>query len=103
MTREYFNERLKSELRYYYWSKCEHEIIVAPWIGSDDAAIKVDIYDQVMNNWERFTDYVWQAFDWTEENDDVAYRDFYNYVSGVTDLANELIRKLDKKVDEARN
>lgn len=65
MTREYFDERLKTELRCYYWSKCEHEIIVAPWIGSDDAAIKVDIYDQVMNNWERFTDYVWQ---WYKEN-----------------------------------
>lgn len=37
-----------------------------------------------------------EAFDWTEENDDAAYRDFYNYVSGVTDLTNGLIRKLDK-------
>ena len=65
MSREYFNERLKSELMFYYWSKCEHEIIVAPWIGSDDAAIKVDIYDQVMNNWEHFSNYVWQ---WYKEN-----------------------------------
>ena len=65
MSREYFNEKLKSELMFYYWSKCEHEIIVAPWIGSDDAAIKVDIYDQVMNNWEHFSDYVWQ---WYKEN-----------------------------------
>lgn len=37
-----------------------------------------------------------EAFDWTEENNDAVYRDFYNYVSGVTDLANGLIRKLDK-------
>ena len=37
-----------------------------------------------------------EAFDWTEENNDAAYRDFYNYVSGVTDLANGLIRKLEK-------
>lgn len=44
-----------------------------------------------------------EAFDWTEKDNDAAYRDFYNYVSGVTDLANGLIKKLDKKVDEARN
>ena len=65
MTREYFNKKLKNELMFYFWSKCEHEIIVAPWIGSDDAAIKVDIYDQVMNNWEHFSDYVWK---WYKEN-----------------------------------
>ena len=27
-----------------------------------------------------------EAFDWTEENN-AEYRDFYNYVSGVTDFA----------------
>lgn len=44
-----------------------------------------------------------EAFDWTEKDNDTTYRDFYNYVSGVTDLAELLIRELDKKVDEARN
>lgn len=40
-----------------------------------------------------------EAFDWTDEEDDAAYRDFYNYVSGVTYLANGLIRKLGKTED----
>lgn len=40
-----------------------------------------------------------EALKWTEENNNATYtyRDFYNYVSGISDLANELIRKLDKK------
>ena len=68
MTREYFDEKLKRELLYYFWSKSEHEIVVAPWIGKEEAAIKVDIYTQVMNNWEQFSDYVWR---WYKENWDV--------------------------------
>lgn len=46
-----------------------------------------------------------EAFDWTEENNNATYtyRDFYNYVSGVADLANELIRKSGEKIDKARD
>ena len=38
-----------------------------------------------------------EAFDWTEEENEAAYRDFYNYVSGVSILTELLIRKLDEK------
>lgn len=65
MTREYFDKQLERELLFYFWSKCEHEIIITPWVGSDNAAIKVDIYTQVMNNWKHFSDYTWK---WYSEN-----------------------------------
>lgn len=84
-----FAQRLKSNLMYYFWSKAEYEVIITSWpphiktseldrlnaereetlkkynrepyclYVNTDVAEKVDIYDQVMNNWDIFLDYVW--------------------------------------------
>lgn len=55
-----FAKELKSDLMYYFWLKAEYEIIISPWCGGRNAEdIKVDIYTQVMNNWNVFLDYVW--------------------------------------------
>ena len=56
--REEFAKKLRSELFYYFGSKCEYEVVIKPWGFGDDAK-KIDIYDQVMNNWDVFLDYVW--------------------------------------------
>ena len=57
-----FAEQLKRDLMYYFWSKSEYEIIISPWCGGRNTIdIKVDIYAQVMNNWEIFLDYVWNS------------------------------------------
>lgn len=53
-----FSEKLKREVMYYFWSKCEYEIILSPWIGRADV-IKIGIYDQIMMNFDRFVDYCW--------------------------------------------
>lgn len=55
-----FADRLKKNLMYYFWSKCEHEIIVSSWPYTDKSAIKVDVYQQVMLNFDIFVDYVWK-------------------------------------------
>lgn len=55
-----FAELLRKNLFYYYCSKCEYEILISPWIGDKDkCTIKVDVYDQVMLNWDVFVDYCW--------------------------------------------
>lgn len=55
-----FAEELKSSLMYFFWCKSEYEIIISPWCGGRNTKdIKVDIYTQVMNNWDVFVDYVW--------------------------------------------
>lgn len=61
LIKEDFEEQLKSELRYYYWCKAEWEVIVAPWVGGDREKdkIKIDVYNQVMLNWDVFVNYVW--------------------------------------------
>ena len=61
-TKEEFAEPLRRSLSYYYWSKSEWEVIVAPWCGGRDTKdIKMDVYWQIMNNWDIFLDYVWSA------------------------------------------
>lgn len=57
--RQAFSERLRRDLMYYYWSKCEWEVVVSSWPEGRGEA-KIDVYDQVMLNWELFVDYVWE-------------------------------------------
>ena len=80
-----FSENIRKELLYYFWSKYEYEVIITSFpvyinqkelnkINSDnnsnsnnktkiniepDVGIKVDIYSQVMNNFDIFVDYIW--------------------------------------------
>lgn len=57
-----FAEKLRRDLLYYFWSKSEYEIIISPWCGGRDTKdVKIDIYTQVMNNWDIFLDYVWNS------------------------------------------
>lgn len=56
-----FKEKLRKELMYWFWSKCEYEVIISPWVGRnrEEAEVKIDIHDQVMLNFDRFVDYCW--------------------------------------------
>lgn len=57
-----FADKVKSDLMYYFWCKSEHEIIISALSSSKNhnEEIKVDIYEQVMLNWEIFIDYLWE-------------------------------------------
>ena len=58
---EKFSESVRRSLMYYYWSKCEWEIILSGWPQSDRfREEKVDVYDQVMLNWDVFIRYLWE-------------------------------------------
>ena len=47
-------------LLYYFWAKSEWEIIISAWIRADvTKPIKIDVFDQVMMNWEQFCKYTW--------------------------------------------
>ena len=51
------DELIEIELRrkcmYYFWSKCEYEVIVTGWPDTKTER-KIDIYDQLDANWETF-------------------------------------------------
>ena len=57
-----FADKLRHSLLYYFGYKYEWEIVIRPWSGGRDTQErKVDVYWQVMNNWDRFLEYVWSA------------------------------------------
>lgn len=59
-TKEEFADILRDSLMYYYWSKAEWEIVIYPWCGGQNTKeIKVDVFDQVMMNWDLFLEYAW--------------------------------------------
>jgi uncharacterized protein YacL (UPF0231 family) len=88
-TKEEFAKKIKSHLMYYFWSKCEYEVVISSfpvhikkdefnrlteafkkdtakyghepygmWVRPD-VGYKIDIYNQVMLNFDVFVDYVW--------------------------------------------
>lgn len=59
--REAFLAEIRKILGYYFWSKCEWEIILSAWPPNERMKeSKVDVCDQVVLNWDRFADYVWE-------------------------------------------
>ena len=58
--KEDFAKQLRCEVMYYFWAKCEWEVLVAPWISPlESEKEKVDVCWQIMNNWDVFVDYTW--------------------------------------------
>lgn len=61
-TFEEFQDKLESEIMYNYWSKCEYEIILGFWPPRNDGKEeKIDVYDQIMLNFDQFSEYVWNT------------------------------------------
>ena len=68
-TKELFSEQLRRSVMYYFWSKCEWEVLVLPLFeGKHPVEKKIDVAWQLMNNWDVFTDYVWNARPQKREN-----------------------------------
>ena len=60
-TLEEFKEKVKSSTMYYYWCKCEWEILIAPWVGDfDKESVKIDVYKQLEMNWNHYIKYLWE-------------------------------------------
>lgn len=66
-TKNRFAENLKKELSYYFRSRAEWETVIKPWCGGDYEGIKIDVYDQIMLNWDLFVDYCWNFREAIEE------------------------------------
>ena len=59
-SKEDFAKQLRSEVMYYFWSKCEWEVLVTPLVSPRESEKKkVDVCWQIMNNWDVFVDYTW--------------------------------------------
>lgn len=61
LERKEFEKELLSIIRYSFWAKCEYELQLFPWPDSErDNGHKIDVYNQIEINWDRFADYVWE-------------------------------------------
>ena len=56
---ELLEKEIKSWAMYAFWSKCEYEIVLSPWV-SKSAPRKIDVYDQLMLNWDSFFKYTFE-------------------------------------------
>lgn len=58
-----FEQSVHRSLMYYFWSKCEWEIILSDFPPSKKFnKEKVDVYSQVKLNWNTFINYVWNQY-----------------------------------------
>ena len=66
-TKEEFAEQLKSELQFYFWSKCEWELIIEitednriflkPWCGCrEPEKVKIDVTNDTSFDWRSFAE-----------------------------------------------
>lgn len=58
--KEHFTEAVRRSLLYYFWCKCEYEVVISAWPPREDVDKKVDVYRQVMLNWPVFSEYIWE-------------------------------------------
>lgn len=60
--KDIFSMKLKSEMMYYFWSKFEWELTLSSYGGLTDGSesMRIDAWDQINLNWERFVDYCWE-------------------------------------------
>ena len=60
ITKQEFAEKVKRSLSYFFWCKCEWEIILSAWPPREDfREEKIDVYSQVCLNFDIFIDYLW--------------------------------------------
>lgn len=80
LERDEFSKALKSIAMYYFWSKYEYEVVITSWppyinqeelarIASEEThykydvrltvGAKIDVYQQLALNWDRFVDYLY--------------------------------------------
>ena len=52
-----FFKKVLSALRYYFWAKCEYEILVSG-LFDDKQSVKIDIYGQIVGNEIAFKEYL---------------------------------------------
>ncbi len=57
ITLEDFKEEVRKSLSWQYRGRCEYELILTTW-PVPDKEIKIDVYNQVMLNFDRFFDYL---------------------------------------------
>ena len=71
LSREEIDEEMKRLTQWQFWSRCEYEFIIYGWpTNSRDKGYKIDVFEQLQMNWERFIDYVYDMYCFGGEEDE---------------------------------
>lgn len=54
---EKFEKEIRSWAMYSFWGKCEYEVVVTGWVRNE-VQKKIDVYEQLMMNWDSFFKYI---------------------------------------------
>lgn len=67
-----FKECVEKKLKYYFCKRCERELIVSPWPPCEtNKGEKIDVYDQVMLNFDQFYNYL---YNWIKMSGDFSHQ-----------------------------
>lgn len=53
----WLSEEIRKSAMYYFWSKCEWEVVITDW-PREEVAKKIDVYQQIRLNWNIFINYI---------------------------------------------
>lgn len=73
-----FSKEVRANLMHEYWARCEYEIFVSDMFSSGELTVKVDVYQQVMMNWDNFISYLWENRKLIKK-----YRGYYKEVKSI--------------------
>ena len=57
-----FQKEINKIAMYYFWCKAEYEVNLCDWFKGD-AKTKIDIYNQLKLNWDKFIGWLWQEYE----------------------------------------
>ena len=57
--RDFLGEKLRRECSYYFWGKCEYEVVIKGW-PNEKTERKIDVYTQLIENWDVFEELVFK-------------------------------------------
>lgn len=58
-----FSKNVRNSLLFYFWSKCEYEVLLFGFPYNDKfKAKKIDVFEQVTINWDQFINYLWACY-----------------------------------------
>lgn len=66
-TYEEFKDFVKGKSMYMYWSRCQYELVLKPWVGHSNER-KVDVHWQLMHNLDLVTSILMLNLGFKENN-----------------------------------
>lgn len=58
-----FDEYVRRKAQWQFWSRTEYEMLLNAWpTGPVDKEYKIDVFEQLEFNWDRFIEYLWNEY-----------------------------------------